>query len=107
MDLVRQRYAVVEREEFHVLDKISINVLLVCVNADQLVHPVQVRQTHVMDLPTVVRASVVPEAPAKQTKSVLLACVCVVAIRHVKRPQTRVTEPIASAELPRNVLEMM
>ena len=107
MDLVHQRYAVVEREEFHVPDQILISVFQVSVNADQLEHVVQVRQIHVTELATVARASVVPEAPVKQMKSALLACVTVVPIRHVKLPQTLVTEPIACAALPRNVLEMM
>ena len=81
-------------------------MFLVTVNVEQQVRPVQGRQTHAADLATAVRASVVPEALARKTKSAVVAFVGVVPILHVKIPQTRAMEPIASAEHPRHVLEM-
>ena len=67
---------------------------------------VQGIQIHAVELATAVRASVAPEALVKIMKYVMLALVSVMVNRHVKLPQTRATEPIASAGQIRNVREI-
>ena len=81
-------------------------MFLVNVNVEQQVRPVQGRQTRAAVLATAVRASVAPEALVKIMKYVMLALVSVMVNRHVKLPQTRATEPIASAGQIRNVREI-
>ena len=99
MVLVHQRCVAVAQEELRVLDRISISAFQVIANAEQQVRAVQVRQIHVMELATVVRVSVVQAAPVKKMRSVVLACVTVVPVRHVKLSQTRAMEPIAFAKM--------
>ena len=107
MVLVHQRCVAVAQEELRVLDRISISAFQVTANAEQQVRAVQVRQIHVMELATVVRVSVVQAAPVKKMRCVVLACVTVVPIRHVKLPRTRAMEPIASADPSNLVLTKM